>query len=367
MNLVHLPLSALVRDVSGGNAKVAKSEFLSCGHVPIVDQGKSFIAGYTNSSASGFKASELPVIVFGDHTKAIKYVDFPFAMGADGIKVLKANIDCDSKYLYHYLRQVTLPDAGYSRHFKFLKDLIVPLPPLTEQRRIAGILDKADVLRSKRSDAIAKLDQLLKSVFFDMFGDPATNPKGLEMVSLGDLGEWSSGGTPSRSDADNFEGDIPWYTSGELNDVYVNKSSEHISSNALRRSSAKMMAPGTLMVGMYDTAAFKSGISTISSACNQAIAFSKLRSDKVETLYVYYLLQFGKEHYKRLQRGVRQKNLNLSMVRETKVLYPSMMQQQQFVRIAERVLKHKATLQVQAGQLDALFATLQQRAFTGTL
>ncbi|MEN4953687.1 restriction endonuclease subunit S [Stenotrophomonas sp. TWI819] len=363
----HLPFSALVRDVSGGNAKVAQSEFLSSGDLPIVDQGKSFIAGYTDSSASGFKSSELPVIVFGDHTKAIKFIDFPFAMGADGIKVLKANKDCDSKYLYHYLRQVILPDAGYSRHYKFLKELFVPLPSLPEQRRIAGILDKADAVRSKRTDAIAKLDLLLKSVFFEMFGDPATNPKGLEMVRLGDLGEWSSGGTPSRSDADNFEGDIPWYTSGELNDVYVHKSAEHISSNALRASSAKLMAPGTLMLGMYDTAAFKSSISTISSACNQAIAFSKLCADKVETLYVYYLLQFGKEHYKRLQRGVRQKNLNLSMVRETRVLYPSMMQQQQFVRIAERVLKHKATLQAQAGQFDALLVALQQRAYNGTL
>lgn len=175
----------IVRDVSGGNPKLPQSSFLSSGSLPVVDQGQAFIAGYTDDEAYSFRSSELPVVVFGDHTKAIKYVDFPFAMGADGVKVLKPSPECDTKYLYHFLRQVRLPDAGYSRHFKFLKEVSVPLPSISEQRRIAAILDKADALRAKRRESIAKLDQLLQSVFLDMFGDPVTNPKGWPIDRLG--------------------------------------------------------------------------------------------------------------------------------------------------------------------------------------
>jgi type I restriction enzyme S subunit len=191
----------LVRDVSGGNAKLPQSEFQPSGKLAIVDQGQRFIAGYTDDMTCQFRSESLPVVVFGDHTKAIKYIDFPFAMGADGVKVLKAKDECDSKYLYHFLRQARIPDAGYSRHFKFLKALEIPLPPLPEQRRIAEILDKADALRAKRREAIAMLDQLLQSVFLEMFGDPVTNPNGWPMRFFGEVCESSfrNGLSPSTS------------------------------------------------------------------------------------------------------------------------------------------------------------------------
>ena len=197
----------VVRDVSGGNAKLPQSEFQPSGKLAIVDQGQRFIAGYTDDMTCQFRSESLPVVVFGDHTKAIKYIDFPFAMGADGVKVLKAKDECDSKYLYHFLRQAKIPDAGSSRHFKFLKALEIPLPPLPEQRRIAEILDKADALRAKRHEAIAKLDQLLQSVFLEMFGDPVTNPKGWPQVRFSELLESIDSGTSpvclDRSASDN--------------------------------------------------------------------------------------------------------------------------------------------------------------------
>lgn len=174
----------VVKDVSGGNLKIPQSEFLPSGLIPVIDQGKDFIAGFTDDEDAKFKSSDLPVIVFGDHTKAIKYIDFPFAMGADGVKVLSVNKDLDSKFFYHYLRQVKIADAGYSRHYKFLKELKIPLPPLQEQRRIAAILDKAESLRAKRREAITKLDQLLQSVFLEMFGDPVSNPKKWPIVNI---------------------------------------------------------------------------------------------------------------------------------------------------------------------------------------
>lgn len=182
MTAVSVPFLEAIRDVSAGNAKIPQSEFMPAGSLAVVDQGRSLIAGFTNDETAAVKAAT-PLIVFGDHTRAIKYINFPFAMGADGVKVLQVQEGFDPKFVFHYLRSRDVPSAGYSRHFKFLKEIAVPRPPLSEQRRIAAILDHADTLRAKRRQVLTHLDALAESIFNDMFdGD-------LPCVPLGDLAE----------------------------------------------------------------------------------------------------------------------------------------------------------------------------------
>jgi type I restriction enzyme, S subunit len=243
----------------------------------------------------------------------------------------------------------------------------VPLPPLEEQRRIAAILDQAETLRTQRRQALAHLDTLTQSLFLDMFGDPARNTLGLPMQALGDLGDWHSGGTPPRGSGHYFEGDIPWFSSGELESMYVSDSSEHISESAVRETSAKHVPAGALMLGMYDTAALKSSIAMNACSCNQAIAFASIRPDCALTEYVYFAVQVGREDFRRLQRGVRQKNLNLSMVREIRIPAPTLALQQTFATRIAAIEALKATHRAALAQLDALFASLQQRAFAGEL
>lgn len=353
----------VVKDVSGGNVKTPQSEFIKTGKIPVIDQGKDFIAGFTNNQDAQFKSSDLPVVIFGDHTKSIKYVDFPFAMGADGVKVLSVKDGLDSKFFYHYLLQVKIPDAGYSRHYKFLKELKIPLPPLEEQRRIAAILDKAEALRAKRREAIAKLDQLLQSVFLEMFGDPIQNNKGWDTTSLQSIGMWQSGGTPERSNPLYFQGEIPWFSSGELNELYVFDSKEHITHEAIGKSSAKIINPGSIMLGMYDTAAFKSSITTRECSCNQAIAFSKIDESKADSLYVYYVLQLGKDFYVSQQRGVRQKNLNLTMIKETRIPKPPLILQNKFSRIAKKIHTKKKIIEDQELKIDFFIKSLEHKFF----
>lgn len=241
------------------------------------------------------------------------------------------------------------------------------VPPLQEQRRIAAILDQAETLRTQRRQALAHLDTLTQSLFLDMFGDPARNTLGLPMQALGDLGDWHSGGTPPRGSGHYFEGDIPWFSSGELESMYVSDSSEHISESAVRETSAKLVPAGALMLGMYDTAALKSSIALNACSCNQAIAFASIRSDRALTEYVYFAVQVGREDFRRLQRGVRQKNLNLSMVREIRIPAPTLALQQTFATRIQAIEALKATHRTALAQLDALFASLQQRAFAGEL
>jgi hypothetical protein len=117
--------------------KVRKTDYLEKGSTPVVDQSESFIAGYTDDKAV---FSDPPYILFGDHTRIIKFIDFPFSPGADGVKVLKAGDKIDSCFLAYYLRYNPVQDLGYSRHFKLLKEQEIPLPPLGEQKLIAEIL-----------------------------------------------------------------------------------------------------------------------------------------------------------------------------------------------------------------------------------
>ena len=257
----------------------------------------------------------------------------------------------------------TVPIVNKSR----FSELRIPVPPLEEQRRIAAILDQAETLRTQRRQALAHLDTLTQSLFLDMFGDPARNTLGLPMQALGDLGDWHSGGTPPRGSGHYFEGDIPWFSSGELESMYVSDSSEHISESAVRETSAKLVPAGALMLGMYDTAALKSSIAMNACSCNQAIAFASIRSDRALTEYVYFAVQVGREDFRRLQRGVRQKNLNLSMVREIRIPAPTLALQQTFATRIQAIEALKATHRTALAQLDALFASLQQRAFAGEL
>lgn len=93
----------------------------------------------------------------------------------------------DANFLHFFFRSIRLPDAGYSRHFKFLKEVFVPKPPLSEQRRIVDLLSRAEGIVRLRREAEKKAAELIPALFLDMFGDPATNPKGWAKVLLGDL------------------------------------------------------------------------------------------------------------------------------------------------------------------------------------
>jgi len=126
--------------VSTTDRKVKQRDYLSSGELPVIGQGQELIGGYTNDAEKRVEC-ELPVIIFGDHTKTLKYVDFNFVAGADGIKIIKPFAAFDPKLFFYFLHRLDLPDRGYSRHFQFLRKEILPLPPLPEQRRIVAEIE----------------------------------------------------------------------------------------------------------------------------------------------------------------------------------------------------------------------------------
>ncbi len=122
--------------------QITSSEYLEEGKYPVIDQGKKKIIAYSNNDAKVLKNNSL--IIFGDHTRAIKYVDFDFIVGADGTQLLKTKQGFDNKFFYYQLVNKRIPNTGYNRHFKFIKDMVFRVPSLKEQEKIAQVLTFAD-------------------------------------------------------------------------------------------------------------------------------------------------------------------------------------------------------------------------------
>ena len=134
----------LVKKISvSPDKKTKQKEYLQKGSLPIVDQGQELVGGYTDDMSMEVKCN-LPVIVFGDHTRAVKYIDFPFGAGADGIKVLQPKEGVFPKYLYYATQYLVLrlEDRGYARHFQYIEKKEIDVPGYEEQQHIVSRIEE---------------------------------------------------------------------------------------------------------------------------------------------------------------------------------------------------------------------------------
>lgn len=146
----------LVRKISvPSDKKIKQKAYLETGLLPIIDQGHLLIGGYTNDTTKAIEC-DYPVIVFGDHTKCVKFVTFPFVPGADGIKVLRPKQNILPKYLYYGTQYLTfrIEDKGYARHYQHIEKKELAVPPVSEQERIVS---KIEELFSKLDASVAEL------------------------------------------------------------------------------------------------------------------------------------------------------------------------------------------------------------------
>ena len=152
--------------------KVQKSEFLEQGKFPIVDQSQNGIAGYWNDAAAVFHISK-PVVLFGDHTRALKYVDFDFVLGADGVKILQPDKRFVPKFFHLALMNAEIPELGYSRHFKELVRVQIPIPPLAEQRALVAELEAERALVEANRELAERFEQKLQTKLSEIWGAPS--------------------------------------------------------------------------------------------------------------------------------------------------------------------------------------------------
>lgn len=243
-------------------------------------------------------------------------------------------------------------------------DVEIDLPPKSDQSVIVAKLSKIQELINIRIKTIELLDEYISSKFLEIFGDPILDTKKIGKKPLSFFGEWKSGGTPSRKEKKYFIGNIPWFTSGELNSIYLKKSKENINEEAIKKSSAKYIDKGSLLVGMVDTAALKLGITSEKSSCNQNIVSSKLNKDLCRTEFVYYSILLSRDYHLNKRIGVRQKNLSASKIKKIEILYPKLGLQNKFVDFFQKAQYQKQEYQKSLYLLENLFEVTLHNAFS---
>ncbi|MCF3931845.1 restriction endonuclease subunit S [Acuticoccus sp. M5D2P5] len=260
-----------------------------------------------------------------------------------------------------------MPSAGYSRHFKFLKRLTIPLPPLEEQRRIAAILDKADQLRAKRKRALALLDTLTQSIFLEMFGDPVTNPHRFPEVKFGEVGRLDRGVSKHRprNDPVLLGGPYPLIQTGDVSNSrgYITSFSSTYSDAGLRQS--RMWPAGTLCITIAANIA-QTGILTL-PACfpDSVVGFTHESRGMVQ--YVRVWLSFLQATLERSAPTVAQKNINLQILRSLPMPCPPLELVEEYGEALDRQLAVRDHGRASLADVEALFTSLQSQAFTGQL
>lgn len=187
--------------------KLQTSEYLLDGKFPIIDQSQDFIAGYTNDETAIINPTK-PYIIFGDHTCTVKYIDFSFVQGADGIKILSPHNELLPKYFYYFLKNNPIESDGYKRHYSKLKELKIPLPPIEVQREIVAEIEGyqklidgcRQVIDAWKPDIEGYLDEELR-IFLEQHPAKKEELKdGWPMVKLGEVCEVIRGVTYRKED-----------------------------------------------------------------------------------------------------------------------------------------------------------------------
>ena len=329
--------------------KIQTGEYGKQGKHIIVDQGQNQIAGYTDREDGLFE--EVPVIIFGDHTRVIKYIDQPFFLGADGVKVLRSKDgNTDYKYLYYALKNVKIPNTGYNRHFKWLKESKIEYPDIKEQRKIVRILDKvSDIIRNRKRE-LSQLDDLVRARFVEMFGDE-NNSKNWNVVNVEDVADVQVGVVikPSQYYTDESEGvrafrslnigagfikDIDW--------VYFTKEGHLKNSKSTLKENDLLIvrsgAPGTACVVTEEYA-----------GCNAVdIIIAHPDCEKVNPYYLctFTNMQHGKKQIDEGIGGAAQQHFNVGKYNKLQLMLPPKTLQDEFGDFINQVDKSKLRYQL---------------------
>ena len=280
----------------------------------------------------------------------------------------------ESRYLYHFLRTVDFYSLASATTVPALRKselarLSVPLPPLDEQKRIAGILDEADALRAKRRETLGQLDAFLESTFLDMFGDPVTNPMRWDAPPLASFCKTGTGGTPSRRKTQRYYegGTIPWVKSGELREEVITSTGEHITATALKETNLKLIPKDALLIALYGATVGRLGILGIQATTNQAVCHIIPNSLRVDLRYMFHSLLNQVSYLVGRGVGGAQPNISQGIIKSLAIPLPPLDLQHSFAAIVESVEHQRANQRAHLTELDSLLASLQSLAFRGDL
>lgn len=364
--------------------KIQQKDYLDEGSLAIVDQGQEIVGGYSNDYGMQYTGA-LPVIVFGDHTRCIKYIDFPFAQGADGVKVLSPQECFLPKYFFYGLKSVDIPNMGYRRHYPLFKDYSIPVPPLAEQQRI---IDRIESLFAKLDEAKEKAQ-----VVVDGFEDRKAAI--LHKAFTGELtAEWRKRTgiaketweeTPLNNvcksiyDGDHMpppksENGIPFLVISNVNTGYLSYENTRFVPQQYYDSLTETRKPelGDVLYTLVGSYGIPVVVDDTRPFCFQR-HMALLKPSKVDAYFLWYQLQSHEFFNKatEIATGTAQLTVPIKGLRNLTIMLPSAIEQDKIVSELNQLLSKERQAKEAAEQvieqIDAMKKSILARAFRGEL
>lgn len=348
--------------------KIASSDFHLGSKYPIISQEEDYISGYWDKEEDVFHITK-PVVIFGDHTRVLKYVDMDFVLGADGVKILQPIDNLNAKFLKYYLQAYQIPNLGYSRHYKILKDINVPIPPLTTQQQIVSELDLLSHILDQKRQQLKEYDALAESIFYDMFGDPVENPKGWEKKKLGDICSQIKDGVHAKPQYVDFG--VPFVSVININKGVLNLSDcKYVSQEAYAKMSKSFKAEkGDIL---YSKVGATYGIPALVDTDQEFglyVSVSLLKPKREIVLPLFLKISMGLRYIKDQAdkgiKGIGVPDLHLSVIKEFQVLLPPLTLQRSFASKIRSIEHQKQLLRASIKETEMLFQSRMDYWFNG--
>ena len=363
-----IAFESLFKDETRFGTKIKTDDYLEHGKHPIVDQGQNEVAGYTNLEDGIY--ADVPAVIFGDHTRVIKYIDEPFFLGADGTKILKGyKPHSNQKYLYYALRAAKIPNLGYSRHFKCLKELKFVEHSEDEQQQIVAELDKLSEIISLKTKELSLYDELIKARFVEMFGMPGTDPFSYGIKELGKCCELNPKKAQEKRLASNIDVSfVPMSSVSENGDI----DPTDIRSYEEVKKGFTYFAENDVLFAKI-TPCMENGKGAVARSLKNGIGFGStefhvLRPIKdISNPYWIYALtsfkSFRKDAEANMTGSAGQRRTPASFLNNYKVALPPIYLQNQFAAFVAQVDKSKFAVQKSLEKTQLLFDSLMQEYF----
>ncbi|WP_164740263.1 restriction endonuclease subunit S [Xanthomonas sp. BRIP62418] len=348
--------------------------------VPVLTAGKTFLLGYTDE-VDGIFDQDLPVIIFDDFTTSSKFVNFPFKVKSSAMKILLPKNNSNIRFFYELLQVIDYEVAGHGRHWiSFFANMKVPVPGAGEQKKVADCLSSVDDrigAETRKLDVLKAHKQSLMQQLFPAEGQrlprlrfPAFRSDVIWVSSkVGDIAEIRSGGTPRRTNLDNWGGDIPWVTTSLIDSNIIRDANECITQMGLKDSAAKVFPKGTVLMAMYGQGKTRGKVAIlgIDAATNQACAAISV-GDRVNANFLFHNLDYRYAEIRSISNPGGQENLSGELIKNINFTYPKEREEQQKISdclssleslIAAQVCKITLLQQHKRGLMQGLFPALE--------
>lgn len=325
---------------------VKSKDYLENGLFPIVSQESDLISGYTSDENILYK-HEKPVIIFGDHTKNIKYIDFNFVVGADGVHILSVKDDILPKFFYYELCSIKLRNLGYARHYKLLKEKEIGYPDIAEQERIVALLDdqfaKIDALKANAASQLQAAKDLFQSALKEML----TPKEGWERIKLTKVCESITAGGDAPKGRVRDEKDenfcYPIYSNGVENEGLYGYTNDY----KYNKPAITVAARGTIGAAFIRYVPFTPIVRLITLIPD---------SDKADIGFMYYIIKSLNIGH----TGSSIPQLTVPMIKEMEFSFPSLPEQERIAARLDAISEKVKALQANYDQTINLCNDLKQ-------